>query len=703
MAVNVKMGVDLSSFNSGIKSAKAEVKTLDQQMKMIEATFKATGDAEEAMKQKVETLNKQMEAQKRVASQAEQALKEMTSAGVDPASTSYQKMAKELLAAQTGMMETQAALNGLGTSAQTAADNTDQLNESVNSIGKKVSLDQVITGIDKIASGLENAAKKAIKLGKAVATEVLGAGTWADELITTAEAYGISTDELQRMQKTADIIDTSVDDIMKAKQKLGKSSDALSELFGIKTDGRSIDDVFWETGAAIMAMGDAFQQEEAAQKVFGKSWRDLVPLFDAGREEYERVNSTWKTVSDDQLKSLQELDDNYQTLKNDLETLKMEALSQLAEPMAKLVDSLNQLISSEEGQQAISDVIGALKDAFTWIVDNKDGVVVAIGAIATALAGLKISEGVLTVVKTLDGLKGLLGLGGGGSAASSATGATGATGGGLGAMLKTGLSNLSKVAPYVAPFLLAIDGIVQDQQLIASMTAKGEQSMSDYSTKAAMYSGQDMFGIWDMLTRYTTINGTPEDKAKMQDFAQHFFSWWNDEITDAGLDELAGQMSDEDFFNFKDALEKVLTGEALYSTEDQQAFVDAMNKAIAAAEELMTPVNVPANVVAPDDAAAQLAAQIGTVTVPVTAVFSGLFGSLKIPGFANGIQSVPYDGMLARLHKGERVVPAREVQSRSYNSNLYVESMYMNNGTDAEGLAAAMAAAQRRTSAGFGS
>jgi hypothetical protein len=48
-------------------------------------------------------------------------------------------------------------------------------------------------------------------------------------------------------------------------------------------------------------------------------------------------------------------------------------------------------------------------------------------------------------------------------------------------------------------------------------------------------------------------------------------------------------------------------------------------------------------------------------------------------------------------------MPAREVASRNYNSNLYVESMYMNNGQDAAGLAAAMAAAQRRTMSGYGS
>ena len=70
---------------------------------------------------------------------------------------------------------------------------------------------------------------------------------------------------------------------------------------------------------------------------------------------------------------------------------------------------------------------------------------------------------------------------------------------------------------------------------------------------------------------------------------------------------------------------------------------------------------------------------------------------------ANGLSFVPYDGYLARLHRGERVVPAREIQSRSYNSNLYVESMIMNNGTDAAGLASAMAAAQQRTMTGYGS
>ena len=93
------------------------------------------------------------------------------------------------------------------------------------------------------------------------------------------------------------------------------------------------------------------------------------------------------------------------------------------------------------------------------------------------------------------------------------------------------------------------------------------------------------------------------------------------------------------------------------------------------------------------------------LTAVVQLIPSFSFGGVDFTPHANGLWSVPWDGYPAILHKGEQVVPAREVArgSQNYSSNLYVESMYMNNGTDADGLAAAMAAAQRRTLAGYGS
>jgi hypothetical protein len=116
-------------------------------------------------------------------------------------------------------------------------------------------------------------------------------------------------------------------------------------------------------------------------------------------------------------------------------------------------------------------------------------------------------------------------------------------------------------------------------------------------------------------------------------------------------------------------------------------------------------------IVFPEDEAQEISREVGVVPIAAELVFHKDRRTLNWTGFsspdgenANGIWAVPFDGYRAVLHKGERVVPAREVNSsRNYSSNLYVESMYMNNEQDAEGLAAAMAAAQRRTSAGFGS
>jgi hypothetical protein len=77
---------------------------------------------------------------------------------------------------------------------------------------------------------------------------------------------------------------------------------------------------------------------------------------------------------------------------------------------------------------------------------------------------------------------------------------------------------------------------------------------------------------------------------------------------------------------------------------------------------------------------------------------------VKLPGFnANGLWSVPFDGYTAVLHKGERIQPAREVSSRTFSSNLYVENMNMSGGMTADALAAAIASRNSRIMAGYGS
>ena len=81
---------------------------------------------------------------------------------------------------------------------------------------------------------------------------------------------------------------------------------------------------------------------------------------------------------------------------------------------------------------------------------------------------------------------------------------------------------------------------------------------------------------------------------------------------------------------------------------------------------------------------------------------AGGIGGATLQTHANGLWSVPFDGYPAVLHKGERVLTAREARTYNANSNLYIENMNMNNGMDAQALAAAMNAQNQRVRAGYG-
>ena len=454
--VNVKMGVSgVAQFKQSINQAKQSVKTLDAQIALSEKQFKANGDAQSYMAEKSELLKAKLEAQKSVVQNAENALKQMADRGVNRSSKAYQDMYRNMLQAKGAMLDTQSEMDKIGDSAAEAADDTKEMNDEIKNIGKQVSFETVTSGINKITDSMEKAAKTAYKVGSAIVKEVLGVGTWADDVNTRSAVLGVSPEELQRMEKTARLIDTDAETIIKARQKLAKNigsgnKNAMGalEALGISGNG-NMEDVFWAAGNAIMKLSDETEQEAQANALFGKSWHDLIQLFDAGREEYEKMNSSWNVMSEDQLKQLNEMDDEYQKLQIAVEDLKREALSNLAEPMKEALTAINGLLGdvsewlkSDAGKEVVGNVVSKIKEAAEWLVNNKDGVITALGAIVAGWAGLKLTGGALQILQLVNGLNALKG--GAGAAAAAAGGASGGAGGAAGVAGSGGL--LAKLA-----------------------------------------------------------------------------------------------------------------------------------------------------------------------------------------------------------------------------------------------------------------
>ena len=428
--VNVKMGVSgIAQFKSDINSAKSSVKTLEAQLALTEKEFKATGDAEAYMAKKSGELQAKLNAQKKVVASTEEALKAMEKNGVDRSTKAYQDMYRQLLKAKGGMADTQAEIAKLGTDTATAADNTDKMNDQLKQIGKGVSFENVTSGLKDVISKLENGAKAAISFGKKVAQSAMGSAGWADETLTTATKYGVDAETIQRMRNVAEFIDTDVDTILNAKSRLAKNKGNLAELIGVETDGMSVDEAFWKAGEAIMNLTDEFEREEAAQKVFGKGWHELVPLFTAGQEKYNSLMAEQNVLSNEQVEKLGEADDAFKKIEQEVERLKNQFWAENAD---KITDLLQ------------------------WVVDNKDAVVTALGAIAVAFGALKLGEAAANVTKLLNGLKGL----GFGGAADAATGGGGGGGfigktiakvtGGAGLKGLVAANGASLLAPFAA-------------------------------------------------------------------------------------------------------------------------------------------------------------------------------------------------------------------------------------------------------------
>jgi len=484
--VNVKMGVSgIAQFKQNINQAKQAVKTLDAQIALSEKQYKATGDAESYMTEKAELLKAKLEQQKTVVSTAEKALKDMADKGADRSSKAYQDMYRQMLQAKGEMLDTENAINGLSSSCEAAGDSAEEMNQSLRQINQGVSYQNVTEGIDKITGGMEAAAKKAIDLGKKIVKYVLGVGTWADDINTRSTVLGVSPEELQRMEKTATLIDTDAETIIKAKQKLAKgigkdSKGTLSalEALGISSEG-DMEETFWAAGNAIIKLSDETEQEAYANDLFGKSWHDLIPLFAAGREEYDKINSSWTVMNEEQLKQLNEMDDEYQKLKIAVEDLKREALSNLAEPMKTALEAVNELLGkigdwlkSDEGKATVENIVTKITDAAKWIVDNKELVVGALGVIVAGWGALKLTGGALRILEVINGLKWLKGnpnipIPGTESGGGEATGATGSGFGGKaasaaasvkGAIASNGASLFipaAVVAAAIAPALIA--------------------------------------------------------------------------------------------------------------------------------------------------------------------------------------------------------------------------------------------------------
>ena len=745
--VSINVGVTgISEVKRGMADAQASIKGLDAALKLNEKQLKASGNAEKDMSDRADLLNRKLEAQKRLLKTTEDALKQMKDNGVNQSSKAYQDMQRRVLEAQSAIMDTQNDIENLGKVSVEAAGKTDQLSKSLGGLNKKVSLDQVISVVDKLTSGMEKAAKKAVDLGRAIWENITDAARWSDDTATQAMVLNMGIEEYQQYKGVFDTIgEITVQEWQKAKMKvqsaINKPTDEQTDilkLLGVDTHeiqqgktgavegaARDFEEVFWDIGERLkqkVESGEMTQDlaDTYANAIFGKGFAQLNPMFELGEEGFREALKKQVVASEEAIKKNAELNDKLTDLQNSYNSLKNEVLSGLAPGLTGAADSLNEMLKSlmeylqtPEGKKALADMEQAVSGLFDdlgkidpeevvkgftgvlnqvvggiqWLNENKETVVNTLKYIIEGWAGLKLLGGGLELWKLIQGVTGLAG----GSMAADAAAAGGAAGTAWGTAFA---SAVAKAAPWLIGLYTLLNPSGTSDKL-------GNNTLIDENGNVTP-EGQSV-GL-----KQDESGQIIEDRAQIiNEAAQKAWDLYRtNQMTQAGMEELRKVvLNDEkfkslmnEFIRFRDS-----SGEGWQNIEDIDLTQWLKNE---------EPPKVVVEPEAPAGSDEKLEEEIGTLTVPV--VFVPTTGeptySKRTPkrnglgglGFANGLPFVPMDGLYL-LHKGEEVRSAREVGSRNYSSNLYVEKMYMNNGQDAEGLAGRIAAENQRVMSGFGS
>ena len=379
--ITIELGADTSGLNHALKEVNGEINNTQKQLRDVEKLLKLDPKNTELLSQKQKLLGDQINNTKGKLDTLEKAQATMDANGVDKNSDQYMVLQREIIS-------TEREVKNLENASKNTAN-------AMSSIGQAA---------DKVSKGAKKVADETKKISAAAAGALVAVGGLAyktvqsaDELSTLAKQTGFSTAELQKFQYASDLVDVSLSDITGAATKLKKAVGADSKelaALGVKTknaDGtfRNINDIFYDTLAALGNVQDETKRDTIAMAIFGKSADSLAGIVDDGGAALKALGQEAEDMglimSQDTVDSLNEVNDK-------IDTLKAQATATLAQEGAKAMEAL---------MPVFERVISALSSVITWLGSLDES---QIQTILTVLAVIAAISPLATLISKISGL-----------------------------------------------------------------------------------------------------------------------------------------------------------------------------------------------------------------------------------------------------------------------------------------------------------
>lgn len=391
----IKTSIDLTGekeYRAACNSINSSLREINSEMKLATAEFADNASGAEALTKKQEILQKQLAEQAKKAEAAEEALKKMREAGIDPTDPAYQKMQTNLNNTKAEMAKTEKQIKSTSEELKSSKVNWEAVGETVGKVGKA------------FGAALAALGAAAVGAASALAGLTVSASNYADDLITQATFTRQTTDDLQKYAYAARFIDVEVNTLTKSMAKNIKSmdsarkgsaeyADAYKKLGVSVTDAngelRNSNDVYWDCIDALGSIQNETERDALAMQLFGKSAQELNSVIEAGSEAFKELGDEAEQMgfilSEDAVNRLGAFNDKLQVLQAGAEGLKNAAslialpfLDTLAGEGIPIMTKFSKAVMDAEGDvtkmadalgEGISDVLNLIVEKLPEIID----------------------------------------------------------------------------------------------------------------------------------------------------------------------------------------------------------------------------------------------------------------------------------------------------------------------------------------------
>lgn len=382
----------LGSVNSDLNKTQGNLRDVNKALKLdptntelLEQKQKLLGEAVAKTAKKLETLK---DAQKQAAEQL---------ARGDIGQEQYDALTREII-------KTEDALKKAKQAADEFDAGTEKMKASLDAVGNKAS--QVAEKTKALSAA---AAGVLVSLG-AMAYKSAQA---ADDLNALSKQTGISTEDLQKMNYAADLVDVSVESISGSMSKLRKamssSSAGTEEAFkriGVSVrsaDGalRDSSEVFYEVLEGLSRVGNETERDTLAMTIFGKSADQLAGIIDDGGAALKALGEEAEQMG---LVMSQETLDSLNKVNDEIDRLKAQAVAQFAKAGASALEALTPVLESVVAAiSKVLELIGNVSPEVMKVIAIVAAVVAAISPVSAIIA--KVTGAISKILTILPQIK----------------------------------------------------------------------------------------------------------------------------------------------------------------------------------------------------------------------------------------------------------------------------------------------------------